>query len=294
MKRFDERNEEIDPVGPVFDIEAVDGPVIVMGVLNVTPDSFSDGGEFFDRSTAVEHGLRMVEEGAGIIDVGGESTRPYSQPVSDQEEMDRVVPVVEAIASRTGAVLSVDTTKASVASEAVKAGATVVNDISGLQFDDRMADVVAQSGAYVVLMHIQGTPETMQIHPEYGDVVEDVKAFFRERTAYALERGIPERRIILDPGIGFGKTAAHNLELLDRLEEFRMLNRPLLLGTSRKSFIGKITGVEKAELRDYGTAATVAIGIYKGVRIVRVHNVQAARQTAAVAWAVRRRTIGTS
>src|SRR6478735_3536443 len=211
----------------------------VMGVLNVTPDSFSDGGVHLEPAAATAAGRRMLDEGAAIVDVGGESTRPGSAGVPVEEELRRVVPVLEALH---GAPLSIDTAKAEVARRALELGAELVNDVTALRGDPRMAEVVAESGAYLCLMHMQGDPRTMQADPRYDDVVDDVKAFLAERLAAAVAAGIPEERICLDPGIGFGKTLEHNLELLRRLGEIAAIGRPVVLGTSRKSFIGRITG----------------------------------------------------
>lgn len=256
---------------------------LVMGVLNVTPDSFSDGGKFVDVERAVAHAREMAKAGADIIDVGGESTRPGAAPVSAEEELRRVVPVIERLAG--GALgeralpISVDTTKAGVAEQALAAGAHIVNDISALRFDDRMAGVVRDAGAGVVLMHMQGRPETMQQRPHYDDVVQEVLDFLADRVAFAEARGIARTQIAVDPGIGFGKTVEHNLRLLARLRDFRSLGCPLLVGTSRKSFIGKALAPLRAgqgrevDERLWGTAATVAWAVAHGARIVRVHDV---------------------
>ncbi len=244
----------------------------VMGVLNVTPDSFSDGGQFYARQDAIERGVAMWQSGADIIDVGGESTRPGAEPVPADEELERVVPVIEALAERTDAVLSVDTYKATVAREAAQAGAHIVNDISGLGFDDEMADAVAQTGVALVLMHTRGTPQTMQQNIDYEDVVEDIRDYFRERLALAQKAGVSRARVILDPGIGFGKTVEQNYRLIRELHRFFDLGCPLLLGPSRKSFIGKVLQ-KPADERVWGTAATVACGPYAGADIVRVHDV---------------------
>jgi dihydropteroate synthase len=251
---------------------AFGGRFYVMGVLNVTPDSFSDGGEFAGRDDAIAHGLAMVEAGADMIDIGGESTRPGATPVAVQTELERVVPVIEALAERTDAILSVDTSKADVAEAATASGATIVNDISGLGFDDRMAEVVAASEAALVLMHTRGTPETMQKNIDYEDVVDDLHAYFRRRLQLARDAGIDADRIVLDPGIGFGKTLAQNYRLIRELHRFFDLDCPLLLGTSRKSFIGTVVN-KPADQRVWGTAATVACGLYAGADIVRVHDV---------------------
>lgn len=244
----------------------------VMGVLNVTPDSFSDGGAFLAHEDAIQRGVAMVEAGADIIDIGGESTRPGAEPVEADEELDRVLPVVEALAERADVYLSIDTTKASVAQRCLQAGADIVNDISGLGFDPQMADVVAEAEAGLVLMHILGTPRTMQRDIDYDDIVDDVRAYFDERLEVAVRAGIDPDRIALDPGIGFGKTVAHNYRLIRELHRFFDLGRPLLLGPSRKSFIGAVLEKPPRE-RVWGTAATVACGLYAGADIVRVHDV---------------------
>lgn len=259
-----------------------------MGVLNVTPDSFYDGGRYAERESAVRRALQMVEEGADIIDIGGESTRPGSQPVSEEEELRRVLPVIEAVRARVDVPISIDTTKSRVAQRALQAGACMVNDISGLGFDPRMAEVVAQAGALCCLMHIQGTPQTMQKNPHYDDVVHDISAYFAERLALAERAGIPRQNIWLDPGIGFGKTVEHNLQILRRLREFTVFGLPILIGTSRKSFIGKVLGDLPPEDRLEGTAATVAVAILNGANAVRVHDVQAMVRVARMVDAVLR------
>lgn len=252
-----------------------------MGVLNVTPDSFSDGGRFLDVDRATAQALAMIEAGADIVDVGGESTRPGAAPVDADEEQRRVTPVIRAIrqAGR-GTVISVDTTKATVAEAALDAGAHIVNDISALRFDERMAAVARDSGAGVVLMHMRGTPQTMQQEPAYNDVVGEVRSFLEERIAAAEAAGIGRAQIAVDPGIGFGKTVAHNLALLARLETFRDLGCPMIVGTSRKSFIGRVLGREDPADRVWGTAATVAWAVSHGARVVRVHDVAAMRDVA--------------
>ncbi|GIV20816.1 MAG: dihydropteroate synthase [Armatimonadota bacterium] len=259
---------------------------VVMGILNVTPDSFYDGGRYAQVEAAVQRALQMVEEGADILDIGGESTRPGSQPVPEEEELHRVLPVIEAVRERTDTPISIDTTKSRVAERALQAGACMVNDISGLGFDPRMAEVVAQHGALCCIMHIQGTPQTMQQNPQYEDVVRDISRYFEQRLAMAERAGIPREHIWLDPGIGFGKRVEHNLEILRRLREFTVFGLPLLIGTSRKSFIGKVLGDLPPEERLEGTAATVAIAIMNGANAVRVHDVRAmvrvARMTDAV------------
>ena len=246
----------------------------VMGILNVTPDSFSDGGNYLDVQQAIVHAETMVAEGATLIDIGGESSRPGASPVSVNEELARVLPVVRALADTVDVLLSVDTYKAEVARRALEAGAHVVNDITALCSDPNMAATVAEMDAGVVLMHMKGTPRTMQQAPEYNDVVNEVCAWLKKKIQNAEAQGITPERIIIDPGIGFGKTTKHNLELLKRLSEFRALKKPLLIGTSRKSFIGKILEVPVTE-RVEGTAATVCWAIAHGADIVRVHDVKA-------------------
>jgi dihydropteroate synthase len=243
-----------------------------MGVINVTPDSFSDGGLFYDADVAVAHGRRLVEEGAEILDVGGESTRPGSRPVEVDEELRRALPVVEGLAAE-DARISIDTTKASVARAALAAGATIVNDVSAFRFDPELAAVVAESGADCCLMHMLGEPRTMQDDPRYDDVVSDVKSFLEERLAFAIGEGVEEQRVWLDPGIGFGKTADHNLELLRRLDELVAIGRPVVIGTSRKSFLGRLVGGRDETHRLPGTIATNVIALERGATIFRVHDV---------------------
>jgi dihydropteroate synthase len=260
---------------------------LIMGILNVTPDSFSDGGKYLAEDAAVERGIRMVEEGADIVDIGGESTRPGASPVSAKEERARVVPVVKRLAAEIGAPISVDTTKAAVAAEALEAGAEIVNDISAMRFDRRMSKVVADAEAAVVLMHMRGTPAGMQKGKiAYTSVVGDIIAFLRERIAFAVDRGIDMGRLMIDPGIGFGKTPADNLKLLKHLPEFRVLGLPIVTGISRKAFIGRITGEGEAADRDAGTAAAVAASVLYGSHVVRVHNVAMMRKAADVAQAI--------
>ena len=257
-----------------------------MGVLNVTPDSFSDGGLFVDRDAAVSHALKMAEEGADIIDVGGESTRPGAQPVSEQEEIDRVVPVIEKIARRSDALLSIDTTKAAVAKAAIEAGAAIINDVSALTFDPGMAPVAASTGAGVVLMHMQGKPRTMQANPSYRDVVAEVAGALTAWAAGAEKAGIARSAIALDPGIGFGKTLEHNLALVRNTRRFADLGYPLLVGPSRKSFIGAVLDLP-VDRRVEGTAAVVSWLAANGAHIIRVHDVaemsRVVRMTQAIA-----------
>ncbi len=249
------------------------GPrVWLMGVVNVTPDSFSDGGVYFDAAKAVDRGLELAAEGADIVDVGGESTRPGSRPVAEAEEIGRVVPVIGALRKKTPALLSVDTTKAAVAQAALDAGADIVNDTSAFRFDPAMPGVAARAGAGVVLMHMQGTPLTMQKSPRYDDLVGEIGAFLAERIRVAEAAGIPRERVIVDPGIGFGKTFEHNLELLRRQESFLELGRPLLLGFSRKAFLGAILDLPAGE-RLEGTIAAAVLSVERGAHILRVHDV---------------------
>jgi len=243
-----------------------------MGVLNVTPDSFSDGGEFLDADAAVAHAARLAEEGAGIVDVGGESTRPGADPVPEEVELQRVVPVVERIVQMGGPRVSIDTAKLGVAEAAIQAGARIVNDVTAFRTAPELAGVVARSGATCCLMHMQGEPRTMQADPRYDDVVSDVKAFLEERLAFAVVEGVPEEHVWLDPGIGFGKTVEHNLELLRRLHEIAAIGRPVVIGSSRKSFLGKITGRGEKD-RLPGTIATNVLAYERGASIFRVHDV---------------------
>jgi dihydropteroate synthase len=259
---------------------------LVMGILNVTPDSFSDGGKYFEKDAAAHRAREMVEEGAHIIDVGGESSRPGAKPVGANEELGRVLPVVGALAKQ-GITVSVDTTKAIVAEEALKAGAEIINDISSLGEDPRMAEVVAEYNAAVVLMHMRGTPETMQEDLHYEDMMAEIFLFLKERLDRALASGIEPERIIIDPGIGFGKSPEGNLEIIRRLAELKTLGRPVLVGTSRKSFIGKLLGAG-VEDRLPGTLATTVAGILAGAHMVRVHDVKQALQAARTADALKK------
>ena len=259
------------------------GPLI-MGVLNVTPDSFSDGGEFLDSRRAIEHAAELVREGADVLDVGGESTRPGAEAVGAEEEARRVVPVLDGLVG-VGVPISIDTSKAAVAEAALDAGATWVNDVTALRGDPELAELCAERGCEVVLMHMLGTPRTMQEDPRYDDVVAEVRAFLAERIEAAVAAGIGERRIWVDPGIGFGKTVEHNLELLRRLRELRELGRPILVGSSRKSFIGKITGREVDE-RLGGTIASNVLALANGADGVRVHDVAEIRDAVLTTEAV--------
>jgi dihydropteroate synthase len=255
-----------------------------MGIVNVTPDSFSDGGRFLARDAAIDHALSLAEQGAAVIDVGGESTRPGAEPVPLDEEIRRVIPVIERLAPRTTIPISIDTTKAEVARQALAAGAEIVNDISGLTFDPAMIDVCRETGAGVICMHIQGTPQTMQLSPRYDDVVAEISDVFRERIAYLESRGIPRERVMLDPGVGFGKTAQHNLDILSHISAFHALGRPLLIGHSRKRFLKKLLGREVDERLAGGIGVSIALAA-QGVEMLRVHDV-AAHRDALVAWRV--------
>jgi dihydropteroate synthase len=256
----------------------------LMGVVNVTPDSFSDGGLYLDADAAIEHGRELAAQGADVLDVGGESTRPGAAGVSEEEELARVEPVVSALAAA-GHTVSVDTSKLAVAEAALGEGATIVNDVTALRADPDIGVLCAERGAGLVLMHMQGSPRTMQEDPTYDDVVEDVKAFLVERLEAAGSMGVEESRIWLDPGIGFGKTLEHNLELLRRLGELRALGRPLVVGTSRKSFIGKIDGSEVGG-RLGGTISSSVLALAEGADVLRVHDVAEARQALRVSLAV--------
>lgn len=245
---------------------------LIMGVVNITADSFYDGGRYLRPDRAIAHAMELVGQGADLIDIGGESTRPGSQFISEQDELDRVLPVVEELAHRISIPISVDTTKSRVAQCALDYGASIINDVSAMTQDPAMASVIARSGAAVVLMHMQGTPQTMQLAPNYADVVSEVMQFLDARVQDATRAGIARTNIVLDPGFGFGKLVFHNLELLRRLSSLLTLNRPLLVGLSRKAFIGTIID-KSVEHREWGTAAAVALAVDRGARIIRVHDV---------------------
>jgi dihydropteroate synthase len=263
----------------------MDRPYIV-GILNVTPDSFSDGGRYLDLQRAVAHGLRMVAEGADLIDIGGESTRPGAPQITEQEELDRVIPVVEKLGREVGLPLSIDTSKSVVAREAVSAGADFVNDVSGLAFDAGMALAVADSGAGLIVMHTRGRPEVMQQDTHYADLFTDVVAGLTRSMQVAESAGVARDKIAIDPGIGFGKDVAGNLELLRRTADLVELGRPVMLGTSRKSFIGRVLSKDNPAERLVGTLATIALGYAGGGRLFRVHDVAAAREAVSMAQAV--------
>lgn len=259
---------------------------LIMGILNLTPDSFSDGGLYTSPDSALEHALRMEAEGADIIDIGGESSRPGAAPVSAGEEARRIIPVIERLSKISGCAISVDTWKSEVARPAVSAGAEIINDISGFGFDPDMAAVAAQSGAAAVLMHTAGRPDTMQRNTVYGDLMSEITAELQNSVARAVDAGVARNRIAIDPGIGFGKDLSGNLEILRRLGELKSLGLPILVGTSRKSFIGTVLGQVSASARLHGTAATVALSVANGASILRVHDVRAMRETADMARAV--------
>ncbi|HJT80458.1 MAG TPA: dihydropteroate synthase [Chthoniobacterales bacterium] len=246
---------------------------LIMGILNVTPDSFSDGGEFLSVERAVEHGVEMATAGADIVDIGGESTRPRAEPVSLEEELGRVMPVIEKLRAKTEVTLSIDTSKAEVAKAAIKAGATIVNDVTGGRADRDMLPVVAEHRAGLIVMHMQGTPQTMQIDPRYDNVVSEVADFFRQQYTCAIECGVDPMAIAFDPGIGFGKTLTHNLALLGKFEQLRVYDRPLVVGVSRKSFLTKVTGSSEMPAKVAATAALTALLWDRGAQIFRVHDV---------------------
>lgn len=257
-----------------------------MGVINLTPDSFSDGGVYPTASAAITRGLELATAGADIIDLGGESSRPGSQPVSATEELRRIIPVIEGLAEKLSIPISIDTWKAEVAARGLKAGAGIINDISALRFDPGMAAVVAGSTGPYIMMHMLRTPKDMQVRPVYREVIGEIKEFFQERISFAATAGIDPARIVIDPGIGFGKTLEHNLEILNRLEEFRSLGRPILVGVSRKSFIGAILD-QPSKARLWGTAGAVAAAVGRGAEIVRVHDVAPIKEMIAVIDAIR-------
>lgn len=258
---------------------------LIMGVLNVTPDSFSDGGLFENPDAAVRHGLQMIDSGADIVDVGGESTRPNAKPVPLDEELRRAVPIVERL-TRAGALVSIDTRKPPVAQAAIDSGATIINDVSAGTYDPHMLSVAASSGLPICLMHMRGTPQTMQNDPRYNDVVIDIRDYLKERADAFIEAGVRTDRIWVDPGIGFGKTLEHNIEILRRLSELRDLGYPILVGTSRKAFIGKLLGGLPPEERIEGTSASIALAIAGRADIVRVHDVRHMKRVTVIADAI--------
>lgn len=249
-----------------------------MGVINVTPDSFADGGLYFDQDAALSQALALAAAGADLLDIGGESTRPFAEPVSLAEELRRVLPVIERVRAETLLPISIDTYKSQVARAALTKGASIINDISALRFDPDMVHLVREARVPVILMHMQGTPRDMQMSPHYDDLIGEIRAFFQERLDYALGQGLSQDRLVLDPGIGFGKTFQHNLEILNNLDAFLDLGCPLLVGPSRKAFLGHVLGGLPPAERDVGTLAALAVAVQRGAHILRVHNVAYARQ----------------
>ena len=260
----------------------------IMGVLNITPDSFSDGGLYFDKSVAIKRAIQMVEDGADIIDIGGESTRPGSESITIDEELRRTIPVIEALTREIKVPISIDTYKSEVAMAALDSGASMVNDISGLRFDPKMSEVVSEYKVPVVIMHIKGRPKDMQQNPVYEALIPEIMDYLRCGIAIATRSGISDNKIIIDPGIGFGKTSDHNLEIINKLREFTSLEKPILIGPSRKAFIGKILGDAPVTQRLEGTAAAVAISIMNGANMIRVHDVKEMAKVAKIADAVKK------
>ena len=261
-------------------------PTLVMGILNVTPDSFSDGGKFYSTNDAFNHALKMIQDGADIIDIGGESTRPGADSLDDDEEMSRIIPVIQALRKESDILLSIDTYKSSVAEKAIEAGANIINDISGLCFDPKMVSLVADKNVPVVIMHIKGTPKTMQENPVYGDLIGELKTFFLKQIQLAKKNGVKQSQMILDPGIGFGKKYDDNFTILNQLNEICDLGYPVMIGPSRKSFIGQTLDLPPGD-RVEGTAAAVSAGILNGARIVRVHDVKAMKRVVTITEKIR-------
>ncbi len=273
----------------------------IMGIINITPDSFSDGGKFFACNDAVAHAGRLVEDGADIIDIGGESTRPFSEPVSPDDELERVIPVIEKLAGTINVPISIDTTKAVVAKQALKAGASIINDISAMRLDRDMADVAAEYSVPVIMMHMQGTPQTMQVSPTYNNLTGEIKTFFKDSIESAVKKGVLRSRIIIDPGIGFGKTLQHNLLIIKNLSDFDSLESPILIGLSRKSFLQKLLKDDLKQepehdmsLIESGSQAAVAAAAINGAHIVRVHDAAAARRTLKIIDAINQAGYGTT
>ncbi len=260
--------------------------VKIMGVLNVTPDSFSDGGNFATFDTALSQAEKLIADGADILDIGGESTRPFADPVGTAEELARVIPIIQAIRKKYDTIISIDTMKADVAAKALEAGANIINDVSALRTDPEMISLVKKTDVPVIIMHMQGTPSDMQIKPSYLDVVEDIVDFFRERIQWITSQGVAKERLVLDPGIGFGKTIDHNLSILKKLERFSSFKLPILLAHSRKRFLGEITGVKKESERDVATAVVASLCASKGIDMVRVHDVATTRHALKLAEAI--------
>lgn len=265
---------------------ALGGRTLIMGIVNVTPDSFSDGGRFLGRDEAIEQARRMIEAGADILDIGGESTRPFSDPVDAEDELRRVMPVIEGIRRFSDIPISIDTTKAAVARRALEAGADMINDVSALAFDPEMVHLAARTGVPVVLMHMQGTPKTMQENPHYDSLFSEIIAFLEERIRFAVQHGVDRNQVVVDPGIGFGKTVDHNIRIIARLDFLHVLDRPLLFGASRKKFIGTLLDREVHD-REVGTAVVNTQAILAGAHIIRVHDVPFHRQVAVMADALR-------
>ena len=255
---------------------------LIMGILNVTPDSFSDGGQYFEKNTAIEHALEMVENGADIIDIGGESTRPFSDPVSLDEEISRVIPVIEGVRKNSDVCISIDTTKSIVASKALDFGASIINDVSAMEFDPLMADVAIEFDCPIIIMHMKGTPKNMQDNPKYESLISDIKDYLIERIDFAVSKGVHHKKIIIDPGIGFGKTIENNFEIINNLNHFVQLNFPVLLGASRKSFIGISLNLPEKDRLEGSLAANV-IGLQQGAKIFRVHDVAETKKALLVA-----------
>jgi len=283
LTRQVQKPEALDWSGHHLDLACRTG---VMGILNVTPDSFFDGGAYFSLRDAVNHGLSLARDGADIVDVGGESTRPYSDPLPLDEEVRRVIPVIKALAQETGLTISIDTYKSAVAQLAIEAGATMVNDVSALRFDPGMGPLVAEAGLPIVLMHMKGTPQDMQVNPTYEDLIGEIVAFLRKAVEKAESFGIRKELVIIDPGIGFGKSFDDNLKILRDLDSFSSLGQPILTGTSNKAFIGHTLGLPP-DSRDTGTMATVSAAVMNGANIVRVHNVKAAKETVRIIDAIK-------
>lgn len=262
------------------------GRVKIMGILNVTPDSFSDGGNFASFAAAIAQAEQLINDGADILDVGGESTRPFAEPVAADEELRRVIPVIEAVRQKHSIPISIDTTKAIVAKEALRAGADIINDISALRKDPEMLTLVRNTSVPVIIMHMQGTPADMQLKPVYTNVIEEILDFFTERISWLAANGVDRNRLIIDPGIGFGKTQQHNLSILKHLDTFATLGLPVLLGHSRKRFLGETTGIQLEAARDLATGVASALSAGKDISIIRVHNVAATRQALLIADAI--------
>ena len=255
---------------------------LLMGILNVTPDSFSDGGHYFKKNSAVKHALKMVDEGADIIDIGGESTKPFSDPVSLDEELSRVLPVIEALRKETDVCISIDTTKSEVANQALKVGASIINDVSAMEFDKDMVDIALKFDCPIVLMHMKGVPKNMQENPQYSSLISDIISYLNTRIDFVLSKGVDRKKIIIDPGIGFGKSVENNFEIINNLNQFTKLGYPVLLGASRKSFIGITLDVPEDD-RIEGSLAANVIGLQKGVSVFRVHDVDQTRKALTIA-----------